>query len=148
MAFLSWLFGKGLAVAISKDLCIKYLGIKRQFPNESEEKLLIRVWNLWLTLNEEPIGVEDSEDKAARLEIIKEKYDGSNKLDNLLLQSKSLLDLFTDVLYIETEISINDGKIFDNVLKTFIKESQKFGLDFSKEFENTIKTVNYIGARK
>jgi hypothetical protein len=40
MSFLSWLFGKGIAGAISSDLVKKYLGIKSQHPHEEDEKIL------------------------------------------------------------------------------------------------------------
>ena len=40
-----------------------------------------------------------------------------------------------DILYIEAEISSTDGKIWHDAMKVFIKDSQKYGLDFSKEYE-------------
>lgn len=67
MGFFSWLLGKGLAGAISKDLCVKYLRLRKKFPNEAIESTIIRVWNLWLTLNEDAIRRQDSEDKIVRL---------------------------------------------------------------------------------
>lgn len=63
MNFLSWLFGKGIAGAISSDLVKKYLGIKSQHPNEEERKILERVWNFWLTLNADKIQAEDGDPK-------------------------------------------------------------------------------------
>jgi len=80
MSFLSWLFGKGIAGAISSDLLKKYLGIKSQHPNEEDEKILERVWNFWLTLNADKIQTEDDEDKIVRLSIIKEKNDKKQQL--------------------------------------------------------------------
>ena len=131
MGFLSWLFGKGIAGAISSDLVKKYLGIKSRHPNEEDENILERVWNFWLTLNADKIQTEDGEDKMVRLSIIKEKNDKKTAFD-----SKSLFNLYQDILYIETEITTSDGKIWDNSMKVFIKESQKYGLDFSQEYES------------
>jgi len=131
MSFLSWLFGKGIAGAISSDLVKKYLGIKSQHPNEEEREILERVWNFWLTLNADKIQTEDGEDKIVRLSIIKENNDKRTAFD-----SKSLFNLYQDILYIETEITTSDGKIWDNSMKVFIKESKKYGLDFSQEYES------------
>ena len=131
MSFLSWLFGKGIAGAISSDLVKKYLGIKSQHPNEEEREILERVWNFWLTLNADKIKTEDGEDKIVRLSIIKENNDKRTAFD-----SKSLFNLYQDILYIETEITTSDGKIWDNSMKVFIKESKKYGLDFSQEYES------------
>jgi len=143
MSFLSWLFGKGIAGAISSDLLKKYLGIKSQHPNEEDEKILERVWNLWLTLNADKIQTEDDGDKIARLSIIKEKNDKKTAVDSLTTL-KSLFYLYQDILYIETEITTSDGKIWDNSMKVFIKESKKYGLDFSKEYESLKRIVNSV----
>jgi len=135
MSFLSWLFGKGIAGAISSDLLKKYLGIKSQHPNEEDEKILERVWNFWLTLNADKIQTEGDEDKIARLSIIKEKNDKKTAVDSLTAL-RSLFDLYQDILYIETEITTSDGKIWDNSMKVFVNESKKYGLDFSEEYES------------
>ncbi len=135
MSFLSWIFGKGIAGAISSDLLKKYLGIKSQHPNEEDKKILERVWNFWLTLNADKIQTEDEEDKIVRLSIIKEKNAKKTALDSLTAL-KSLFNLYQDILYIETEITTSDGKIWDNSMKVFIKESKKYGLDLSKEYES------------
>ena len=92
MSMLSWLLRKGIAGAISSDVVKKYLKIKSQHPNEEDEKILERVWNFWLTLNAEKIRAEDSEDKIARLSIIKEKNDKKTAL-NSLIALKSLFNL-------------------------------------------------------
>ena len=131
MVFLSWLYGKGITGAISSDLVKKYLGIKSRHPNEEDEKVLDCVWNIWLTLNADKIQTEDGEDKIVRLAIIKEKNDKKTAFN-----SKSLFNLYQDILYIETEITTSDGKIWDNSMKVFIEESQKYGLDFSQEYES------------
>lgn len=131
MNFSSWLFGKGIAGAISSDLVKKYLGIKSQHPNEEERKIIKRVWNFWLTLNAGKIQAEDGEDKIVRLSIIKENNDKKIAFD-----SKSLFSLYQDILYIETEINTTNGKIWDSLMKVFIKESRKYGLDFSQEYES------------
>jgi len=135
MSFLSWLFGKGIAGAISSDLLKKYLGIKLQHLNEEDEKILERVWNFWLTLNADKIQTEGDEDKIARLSIIKEKNDKKTAVDSLTAL-RSLFDLYQDILYIETEITTSDGKIWDNSMKVFVNESKKYGLDFSEEYES------------
>ena len=135
MSILSWIFGKGLAGAISSDLLKKYTAIKSQHPQEDDKKILARVWNIWLTLNEEKIRTEDDEHKIVRLSIIKEQHDGKSAL-NAFSKCKSLFDLYSDILYIETEVSSTDGKIWDNAMKVFIKVSSKYGLDFSKEYES------------
>lgn len=139
MSFLSWLFGKGIAGAISSDLLKKYLGIKSQHPNEEEREILERVWNFWLTLNADKIQTEDGEDKIVRLSIIKENNDKKTAFD-----SKSLFNLYQDILYIETEITTSDGKIWDNSMKVFIKELKKYGLDFSQEYESLKKIRDVV----
>jgi len=131
MDFLSWLFGKGIAGAISSDLVKKYFGIKSQHPNEEEREILERVWNFWLTLNADKIQTEDGKDKIVRLSIIKENNDKKTAFD-----SKSLFNLYQDILYIETEITTLDGKIWDSSMKVFIKESKKYGLYFRQEYES------------
>lgn len=143
MSFLSWLFGKGIAGAISSDLLKKYLGIKSQHPNEEDEKILERVWNFWLTLNADKIQTEDDEDKIVRLSIIKEKNDKKTAVDSLTAL-RSLFDLYQDILYIEIEITSSDRRIWDNSMKVFIKESKKYGLDFSKEYESLKKIANSV----
>ena len=147
MSFLSWLFGKGIAGAISSDLVKKYLAIKSLHPNEEDEKILERVWNFWLTLNADSIQTEDSEDKIARLSIVKKVNDKKTAVDSLTAL-RSLFDLYQDILYIETEITSSDRRIWDNSMKVFIKESKKYGLDFSKEYESfkkiTIRAMKII----
>lgn len=143
MSFLSWLFEKSIAGAISSDLLKKYLGIKSQHPNEEDEKILERVWNFWLTLNADKIQTEDDEDKIVRLSIIKEKSDKKTAVDSLTAL-RSLFDLYQDILYIETEITSSDRRIWDNSMKVFIKESKKYGLDFSKEYESFKKIANSV----
>lgn len=143
MSFLSWLFEKSIAGAISSDLLKKYLGIKSQHPNEEDEKILERVWNFWLTLNADKIQTEDDEDKIVRLSIIKEKSDKKTAVDSLTAL-RSLFDLYQDILYIETEITSSDRRIWDNSMKVFIKESKKYGLDFSKEYESLKKIANSV----
>ena len=136
MGFFSWLFAKGIAGAISRDLVKKYLGLKQQHLIEDDKKILIRVWNFWLTLNEVSIRSEDGLDKIARLDIIKAQYsDNESELNKLKLSTLSLFDIYRDVLYIETEISSGDGKIYDKASQVFLNESMKMGLDLSKEYE-------------
>lgn len=135
MSFLSWLYGKGIADAISSDLIKKYLGIKSQHPNEEDGKILQRVWSFWLTLNADKIQAENNEDKIVRLRIIKDKRNA--------FVSRTLFGLFQDILYIETEIAPADGKIWDSSMKVFVKESAKYGLDFSREYE-LLKSINDI----
>lgn len=86
-------------------------------------------------MNADKIQTEDREDKIARLSIIKEKNDKKTALDSLT-PLKSLFNLYQDILYIETEITTSDGKIWDDSTKVFIKESRKYGLDFSKEYKS------------
>lgn len=143
MSLLSWLFRKGIAGAISSDLLKKYFGIKSQHPNEDDEKILERVWNFWLTLNAAKIQAEDDEDKIVRLNIIKEKMTKKAAVDSLTAL-KTLFDLYQDILYIETEITTSDGKIWDNTIKVFIKESSKYGLDFSKEYESYRRIIDIV----
>lgn len=131
---LTWLLGKGIVSAISSDIIKKYLGIKLQHPDEDEEEILERVWNFWLTLNADKIQTEDDEHKIVRLSIIKENYDKET--------ASSLFFLYQDILYIETEILSSDGKIWDNSMKVFIKESKKYGLDFSQEYESYKETLS------
>jgi len=138
---LSWLFRKGLAGAISSDLLKKYSGIKAQWPNEDEEKILVRVWNLWLTLNANKIQTEDDEHKIARLSIIKEKNDMKTEIDSLIAL-KSLFGLYEDILYIEAEITTSDGKIWDSSMQVFIREAKKYGLDFDKEYRSFKRMLN------
>lgn len=135
MCILSWLSGKGIAGAISSDIVKKYLATKSQHPDESDENILVRVWNFWLTLNEEKIISENDEHKIVRLNIIKEQNEGKTAL-NSSLKYESLFDLYKDILYIETKISSTDGKIWHNAMKVFLEKSSKYGLDFSKEYES------------
>ena len=135
MSFLSWLFGKGMAGAISSDLLKKYLAIKSKHPHEEDEKIFERVWNFWLTLNADKIQAEDGIDKIARLSVISEKNDKKTALDSLTAL-KSLLSLYQDILFIETGITTSDGRLWDNSMKVLVNESKKYGLDFSKEYES------------
>ena len=141
MNILAWLFGKGIARAISTDLLIKYLAIKSQHPNEDNDKLLERVWNFWITLNKENIIEEKDEHKIIRLNIIEEKHLKKTELASFS-KCKSLFDLYQDILYIETEVSSTDGKIWDSAMKIFIKESSNSGLDFSKDYSAYKRIMN------
>ena len=143
MSFLSWIFGKGLAGAISSDLLKKYLGIKSQHANEEDEKILELVWNFRLALNADKIQAGSDDHKIVRLSIIKEKNDKKSEFDSLTAL-KSLFDLYQDILYIETEITTSDGKLWENSMKVFIKESKKYGLDLSKEYESLKTIVNRV----
>lgn len=144
MSFLSWLFKKGIAGAISTDLANKYLGIKSRHPNEEDKIILERLWNIWLTLNENVIQEENDLDKIARLSIMKEEYENKSSVDSLA-NFKNLFDLYQVILYIETELLPADGSLWDNSVKVFIKESKKYGLDFSNEYKSFKRTLKIIG---
>ncbi|MGB7296555.1 MAG: hypothetical protein WBC70_13290, partial [Candidatus Aminicenantales bacterium] len=97
MSVLFHLFKKRLPGAIARDLNKKYMAVKRRHPGENDAKLLERVWNLYITLNEEAIRAEDGEDKIIRLDIIKERIEQAgqpgHEVDGLL-KPKNLMDLF------------------------------------------------------
>jgi hypothetical protein len=143
-----FLLKKGIVGLIAKDLNIKYAGIKKQHPTEQDDKLLIRVWNLYLTLNEEKIRAEDGEDKIFRLDNTKERHDNVGQpgyeFDSLLLP-KDLFDLFLDVLFIETDVRTSDKKLFMKAARAFVEVSKKFGLDFTEKCEGYERAEEYIG---
>ena len=145
MGFLGWLYSKGIAGAIAKDLITKYRAIKEQHPSEADRDILIRVWNFWLTLNENAIRREDGEHKIARLEIIKERRTGTSESDDLSSDSDSLLRLYEDILYIETEITASDGKIYDKALQVFLNRCKEEGLDFTREYEAKKRVMRTFG---
>ncbi|MBU4534079.1 MAG: hypothetical protein KJ650_10720 [Firmicutes bacterium] len=124
MVITYWLLKKGLPGAIARDLCIKYLTLRNRYPDDTEEVRLQRVWNLWLTMNEHWIRLEDGEDKVARLEVIKEIHQETSSYDKMI----GLMKLFVNVLYIEGDISSDDGELFDKTLKVFAAESKRLGL--------------------
>lgn len=130
-----WLYDKGLAGLIARDLCNKYIAIKGKYSSESEEKVVERVWNFWLTLNEEPIRQEDGLDKNVRLDLMKEEFGYDVKRQKYKNKHKSLMMLYKTIIYIETEVSITDGKLHDKALQVFVKNAKKAGLDYEDEFE-------------
>lgn len=126
MGLFSWLYNKGLIGTIARDVLKKYIGIKSGFPNEEDSNILTRLWNYWLTLNEEHIRLEDDYHKIQRLNIIK---------DNTILRAigchLSLTDLYFDILYIECDITNSKNpKLYNTAKKIYLKEAQKVGLDF------------------
>ena len=137
MKILSWLYGKGISGAISSDLINKYLAIKAKHPQEDETKILTRVWNLWLTMNEEKIMEENNEDKIIRLSIKKEQNDKN--------APSNLLEAFSDILYIETEVLMQDGDLWDRAVQVFLKESKKQGLDFTNIYESQRIILERLG---
>jgi len=143
----SWLFGHGLAGAISKDLCTKYLSFKNRYPNDNESKILERVWQYWLALNEEAIMTEDGIDKRVRLKVIKDKNEGTDS-SGLTRSFNNLLEVYTDVLYIETEISSRDLKLYDDAIKVFVKTARKLDLDFLEDYNNIIIAMKRLSLRK
>jgi hypothetical protein len=136
MSLFNYLANKGIAGAISQDLCHKYLKAKNQNPAEGELSLLEIVWNNWLTLNEIPIRNEDNDiDKITRLEIIKEQHNKSNSLCQFKTPN-SLMDLFFDILYIETDILMTkDASLSKKLLRLFADNAKKFGLDYEEEYK-------------
>jgi len=141
------LMKKRICGAIARDLNKKYLRIKNMHPGENEINILIRVWNLYLTKNEELIRAEDGEDKIIRLDIIKEQHDKGGQPGyevEGLLKPASLFDLYQDILYIETEFGPSDGKMFLNALKIFVEVSKEYGLDFKKEYEEFERTLTFL----
>lgn len=137
MGFLSWLFGKGIAGAISSNLVQQYLDIKSQYPNEEDERTVERVWNLWLTLNSDSIQGGDDEDRIARLTLVRRRNDKETQtFGESLYALKHLLSLYQDILYIETGITAADGTIWDNSVKVFIRESTDHDLDFARQYES------------
>ena len=135
MGILRWLYGKGIAGAISIDLIKKYLAIKAKHPEEDNEKILSRVWNYWLTLNEEHIIAEDGRNKIVRLKIIKDRIESKTGVD-AFIKHRTLFDLYQDILYIETEITSKDGSTWHKTMSVFLKSAKQYGLDFSKEYES------------
>ena len=71
----AFLLTRGIVRAITKDLITKYLAMRHRFGDEEEQVTLERVWNFWLTLNEEKINNDKDYDMKVRLEIIKERYE-------------------------------------------------------------------------
>jgi len=147
MKFFHYLLKKGMPGAISRDLNIKYMAMKQLHPKDNEEHTLERIWNFYLTLNEEAIRAKDGKDKIIRLDVIKERYDKEGQpgyeVDGLI-KPKNLLELYIDILYIETEVNETDGKLFLNTIKIFVKESKKFDLDFTKEDEALELKLSHI----
>ena len=133
---LAWLFSKGIAGTISRDLMGMYLPAKSHYSEENEEQLMAHIWGLWLAQNEKHILSENNRDKTIRLHIIKEKKSGKNRFDTVLNKYQTLLGLYQDILYIETEISIQDRKAWHRAISTFLEIAQQNGLDFSDEYES------------
>jgi hypothetical protein len=146
MGIFDWIFRKGLAGAISTDLIINYLAIRSQYSNEEDKKIVKRVWGLWLYMNEAVILSENDEHKTVRLQIIKEQHDGKTVLDTLTA-CETLFDLYKDILYIETEISIEDGKLWDRAMRVFLHTAKGKGLDFEKEYNSYKRVIErYLGS--
>jgi len=135
MGIMNWLYGKGIAGAISNDLIKKYLMIKAQHPEENEESILNLVWNYWLSLNAEHIIAEDGRDKVVRLQIIKERIEAKNELD-ALIKHRSLFDLYQDIIYIETEISSRDRQTWHIAMSVFLEKAKQNGLNYSRVYES------------
>jgi len=125
MRLLNWLMRKGLAGAVARDLLNKYIAIQHQHPNEEVPETAKRVWQSWLKLNEGPILEEHNRDKIIRLDLMKQDAD----------MPRDLMELYGKVLYIETELSPEDGKLYLSVLRIFVHEAHKFGMDFSREYQ-------------
>lgn len=142
--FFSWLLRKGLVGAISRDLALKYLTIKRQNSSLEEQEIVERVWQLWLSLNEIHIKNERDQDKYIRLEALKSFDTNMPNVSALLKPGRSLLSVFTDVLYIEAEINSKDGKLFEKALYVFLKETAKLGVDCRDSYESHMRTLRAV----
>lgn len=138
LAILKWLLNKGLARAIAKDLAKKYIKLKDMYPLEEESKIVDRVWNFWLTLNKEEILKSNDEHHIVRLNIMEGKYNESMQFIN------NLYDLYKTIIYIETEISVSNGNLYDNVIKVFLTETNKAGLNYQKAYENERRFLSKI----
>ena len=134
MGVLSFLFGMGMPGLITKDLLKIYFYIKSRWPDENEEMILERVWSLWMTKNEEGILNEDDEDKKIRYTLTKQSIE-ERKSKFKSNQHNDLFELFMDILYIECEIAVTDGKFFINSAKVFTKYAKKKGIDLSNSFD-------------
>jgi hypothetical protein len=140
----AWLFRKGIAGAISVDLIKKYMAIKSRHPDEPEDHIVARTWDLWLTLNENHILLENDAHKTARLEIVKERLSGKSQVDAILKEQQTLFSLYQDVLYIETEVLSQDGKVWHKAMKVFLYNAKKAGLDYEEEYESYRRTLAYL----
>lgn len=124
---------RGIVKAITKDLITKYLAMKHRFGDEDEKITLERVWNFWLTLNEEKINNDKDYDMKTRLKIIKERYEKDDPIWTELYRT-DLLSIFGDVLYIETEIlSTSDEKTYNTVAKYFCDECNKHNIPLKSD---------------
>lgn len=132
----AWLYRKGIAGAISGDLIKKYITIKSRHPDEPEDHIVARAWDLWLALNEKHILQENDPHKTARLQIVKEKLTGKSEVDALLNGQQTLFSLYQDVLYIETEVLSQDGKVWHNAMRVFLHNAKKADLDYAEEYES------------
>lgn len=140
----AWLFKKGIAGAISVDLIKKYIATKARHPDEAEDRVVARVWDLWLTSNEKHILQESDLHKSVRLDIIKERLSGKSHVDAFLKQRQTLFSLYQDVLYIETEVLSEDGKVWHNAMKVFLDNAEKAGLDYAAEYESYRRTLTRL----
>ncbi len=139
----SWLADKTIIGAISRDICSKYLKIKDLHPIEDESKIIERVFNYYLTLNEEAIRTEDELEKILRLDLIKDKYFSLTKVEKSVY---TLFDLYRDILYIEAELDMHDGKPYRTALNIFIKNAKGLGLNYEGEYDRHFELLKKIGA--
>lgn len=144
MKMFRWLFRKGIASAISTDIIGKYFIIKSEQPEHNECDVVTHTWNLWLSINEKHICSERNLDKIVRLDIIKEKMEGRSNVGAWSKQHQTLLSLYENILYIETELTLYDGKIWRDAMSVFVDKAKKHGLDFSKEYESYTSLVKRL----
>ena len=136
LGFYVWLYKHGITGAITRDVIKKYKNAELQIDDEQQRIDL--VIEQWLALNGPPIMLErDGLDTKIRLEIKLEKWNNE--------PPKTLYHLFRDILYIETEITVEEPSVYNICGIVFVEEALKSGLDFKKDYLSEARLLVRLG---
>lgn len=131
MSLKTWILSRGLVGAIARDVFKKYSTVKKTLSDDSEKAVIKGVWDLYLYQNApEILAGKDGIHKHVRLDIIMESVITDDK------RHHSLMEVFMDILYVETEINLSSGQRCMDSLMVFVKEGRKNGFNFMEEYNS------------
>lgn len=128
MSLKTWILSRGLVGTIARDVLKKYMRAKAMLSDEAETEILKGAWGLYLMQNAPQILIgKDGPSKKKRLEEIMELLEEDEN------RHSSLMEIFIDILYIETEINPSSWQTYADSITIFTNEGSKLGLNFTVE---------------
>ena len=139
MGFSTWIMSYGIVGAIAKDIVKRYVKFKPQFDG-TEFELLQTVWSAWFLTHGTIAITGGDEAKRIRAETV---MDEMEKREDNWLSGLTLVDVFYNALYVEGNVSLDDGELCRKAIVVFEKIASKNGLNIKDQCDTYFAILNF-----